>query len=63
MIMPQDSHTQSPISQIGGAVLGLVIVKHIVNRHCGGLLINSTLGGAAKFLVNRPLAPSSDVAI
>ena len=61
--MSQDSRAESRISQIGGAVLGLVIVKHIVNRHCGGLLINSTLGGAVKFSVNRPLAPSSDVAI
>ena len=61
--MPQDSHTQSPINQIGGMGLGLAIVKHIVNRHRGGLSINSMLWGITKFLVNRPLAPPSDVAI
>ncbi|MDB0016154.1 ATP-binding protein, partial [Alphaproteobacteria bacterium] len=49
--------------QIGGTGLGLAIVKHIVNRHRGGLSINSTLGGATKFSVNLPLAPSSDVTI
>ena len=49
--------------QIGGTGLGLAIVKHIVNRHRGGLSINSMLWGITKFLVNRPLAPPSDVAI
>jgi len=39
-----------------GTGLGLAIVKHIVNRHRGGLLVESTPGLGAAFIVALPLA-------
>jgi two-component system, OmpR family, phosphate regulon sensor histidine kinase PhoR len=40
----------------GGTGLGLALVKHIVNRHRGGLQIESTLGQGAAFTVRLPLS-------
>lgn len=40
----------------GGTGLGLALVKHILNRHQGRLMINSTLGQGATFTVLLPLA-------
>jgi two-component system, OmpR family, phosphate regulon sensor histidine kinase PhoR len=40
----------------GGTGLGLSLVKHILNRHEGRLMINSTLGQGATFTVLLPLA-------
>lgn len=39
----------------GGTGLGLALVKHILNRHQGRLMINSTLGRGATFTVQLPL--------
>ncbi len=40
----------------GGTGLGLALVKHILNRHRGRLVIESTLGSGANFSVRLPLA-------
>jgi two-component system phosphate regulon sensor histidine kinase PhoR len=42
----------------GGTGLGLALVKHILNRHQGRLLIESKLGEGAAFTVTFPLALS-----
>ena len=41
----------------GGTGLGLALVKHILNRHRGRLLIESAPGTGANFTVRLPLAP------
>ncbi len=41
----------------GGTGLGLALVKHILNRHRGRLLIESTPGAGANFTVRLPLLP------
>jgi two-component system, OmpR family, phosphate regulon sensor histidine kinase PhoR len=41
---------------MGGTGLGLALVKHIVNRHCGTLVIDSKPGEGAYFTVGLPLA-------
>jgi len=43
----------------GGTGLGLALVKHIVNRHRGRLLIESTLGQGATFTVRLPLSSTA----
>jgi two-component system, OmpR family, phosphate regulon sensor histidine kinase PhoR len=40
----------------GGTGLGLALVKHILNRHRGRLLIESVPGAGAKFTVHLPTA-------
>jgi len=40
----------------GGTGLGLALVKHILNRHRGRLLIDSTPGSGANFSVRLPLS-------
>jgi two-component system, OmpR family, phosphate regulon sensor histidine kinase PhoR len=40
----------------GGTGLGLALVKHILNRHHGRLLIESQPGGGATFTVFLPMA-------
>src|SRR5262249_4282653 len=40
----------------GGTGLGLALVKHILNRHRGRLMIESTPGAGANFSVRLPLA-------
>jgi two-component system phosphate regulon sensor histidine kinase PhoR len=42
----------------GGTGLGLALVKHILNRHRGRLMIESTPGAGANFSVRLPLARS-----
>jgi two-component system, OmpR family, phosphate regulon sensor histidine kinase PhoR len=42
----------------GGTGLGLALVKHILNRHRGRLIIESSLGSGAVFTVRLPLADS-----
>ena len=42
--------------QAGGTGLGMAIVKHIVNRHRGRLVIDSTLGQGSCFTVFWPQA-------
>src|SRR6201999_3064177 len=39
----------------GGTGLGLALVKHILNRHGGRLMIDSVLGAGAAFTVRLPL--------
>ncbi len=39
----------------GGTGLGLALVKHILARHRGRLLIQSTLGAGATFTATAPL--------
>src|SRR5262249_29731561 len=39
----------------GGTGLGLSLVKHVLNRHRGRLVIESTLGEGATFTVRLPL--------
>jgi len=46
----------------GGTGLGLALVKHILNRHRGRLMIESTPGSGANFSVKLPLWPGADVA-
>ena len=46
-------------SKIGGSVLGLVIVKHVINRYDGNLEIHSSLGQGAEFVCIFPCAISS----
>jgi two-component system phosphate regulon sensor histidine kinase PhoR len=41
----------------GGTGLGLALVKHILNRHRGRLMIESTPGSGANFSVRLPLSP------
>jgi two-component system phosphate regulon sensor histidine kinase PhoR len=41
----------------GGTGLGLALVKHILNRHCGRLAIESQAGKGAAFTVRLPLSP------
>jgi two-component system, OmpR family, phosphate regulon sensor histidine kinase PhoR len=43
----------------GGTGLGLALVKHILNRHRGRLMIESTLGSGACFSVRLPLSRMS----
>ena len=38
----------------GGTGLGLAIVNHIVNRHQGNLIVNSTVGEGSEFTVHFP---------
>ena len=48
----------------GGTGLGLALVKHILNRHRGRLMIESTPGSGADFTVRLPLArriPNVDI--
>ncbi len=40
----------------GGTGLGLALVKHILNRHCGRLSIESAPGAGATFIVHLPTA-------
>jgi two-component system phosphate regulon sensor histidine kinase PhoR len=40
----------------GGTGLGLALVKHILNRHRGRLMIESTPGSGANFSVRLPLS-------
>jgi two-component system phosphate regulon sensor histidine kinase PhoR len=40
----------------GGTGLGLALVKHILNRHRGRLLIESVAGAGAMFTVHLPMA-------
>ncbi len=40
----------------GGTGLGLALVKHVVARHRGRLVIDSTAGAGATFMVRLPLA-------
>jgi two-component system phosphate regulon sensor histidine kinase PhoR len=42
----------------GGTGLGLALVKHVLNRHRGRLMIESTLGSGASFSVRLPLSRS-----
>jgi two-component system, OmpR family, phosphate regulon sensor histidine kinase PhoR len=42
----------------GGTGLGLALVKHILNRHRGRLMIESTPGAGANFAVRLPLSRS-----
>lgn len=44
-----------------GTGLGLSIVKHIVNRHKGGLIVESQPGQGTTFTVYLPVVPASDV--
>jgi two-component system, OmpR family, phosphate regulon sensor histidine kinase PhoR len=46
----------------GGTGLGLALVKHILNRHRGRLMIESTPGAGANFSVRLPLSRGSRVA-
>jgi len=39
----------------GGTGLGLALVKHVLNRHAGRLIIESTLGAGATFTMHLPL--------
>ncbi len=41
----------------GGTGLGLALVKHILNRHGGRLVIDSNLGAGATFTVRLPMLP------
>jgi len=43
----------------GGTGLGLALVKHILNRHRGRLMIESTPGSGANFSVRLPLSRAS----
>jgi two-component system phosphate regulon sensor histidine kinase PhoR len=43
----------------GGTGLGLALVKHILNRHRGRLMIESTPGSGANFSVRLPLSPAA----
>jgi two-component system, OmpR family, phosphate regulon sensor histidine kinase PhoR len=43
----------------GGTGLGLALVKHILNRHHGRLLIESVPGSGATFTVRLPIAGAS----
>jgi two-component system phosphate regulon sensor histidine kinase PhoR len=43
----------------GGTGLGLALVKHILNRHRGRLMIESTPGAGATFSVRLPLLATS----
>jgi len=43
----------------GGTGLGLALVKHILNRHRGRLVIESVLGDGASFTVRLPLASAA----
>ena len=46
----------------GGTGLGLALVKHVVARHRGRLMIDSTAGAGATFTVRLPLAPARNPA-
>jgi two-component system, OmpR family, phosphate regulon sensor histidine kinase PhoR len=46
----------------GGTGLGLALVKHILNRHRGRLMIESTPGAGANFSVRLPLSRGRRVA-
>src|SRR5207302_101782 len=47
----------------GGTGLGLSLVKHILNRHRGKLIIESEAGNGATFTVRLPLVPSESAAV
>jgi two-component system, OmpR family, phosphate regulon sensor histidine kinase PhoR len=46
----------------GGTGLGLALVKHILNRHRGRLVIESTPGAGATFAVRLPLLKTPELA-
>ena len=48
------SRTIAALAAMAG--LGLALVKHILNRHRGRLLIESVPGAGAKFTVHLPTA-------
>jgi two-component system phosphate regulon sensor histidine kinase PhoR len=42
---------------LGGTGLGLALVKHVLNRHRGRLVVDSRAGEGATFTVRLPMAP------
>ena len=45
----------------GGTGLGLALVKHILNRHRGRLMIDSTPGSGANFSVRLPIQRTAKI--
>jgi signal transduction histidine kinase len=45
--------------KLGGAGLGLSLVKTIIDKHQGGISVESTLGAGTTFTIQLPLARES----
>ncbi len=60
IFLPFDQATAAASRENGGTGLGLAICRHLTELMGGSIAVRSTLGGGAAFVVELPLAASSE---